>query len=430
MTVWSRHRDFVSRPGPITTGIIGAGYVGAGLLHLLDRLDGFRPAVLVNRTVDRAVGAYVASGHPPDVVVVARTARELEAAVDSGRPAVTDDPDLVIALDGLDVLVEATGAIDHGAAVMLDALRAGRSVVSINAEVDATLGWLLHQTAAEHGGVYTICDGDQPGVLMRTLDHVRHMGFAPLVAVNCKRHLDIRQNPESSAPYAARDGTSPEVTTSAGDGTKMNIENAVVANLTGMPPDCRGMHGVPTTLEHAVDDVLAAVSRTGVVEYTLGGDFGAGVFVIGCPPDHAAVERALRFFKMGEGPDYLFFRPYTMVQFEMPLSIAEVVLDRAPLWQPAGRPVADVVAVAKQDLTAGLELDGIGGLSCYGQIDTVDGAHGLLPIALAEHARLTRPVAQDNPIPLDAVELDPGARIVELRERQDKLVADGAGAAG
>jgi predicted homoserine dehydrogenase-like protein len=423
MTVWSRHREFVAEHGPITVGIIGAGYVGAGLVHLLDRLDGFRPAVIVNRNVERAVGAYVASGHARDDVVVARTDRQVEAAYDAGRPTVTDDPHLAVSLDRLDVLVEATGALDYGATVMLDALIAGRSVVSINAEVDATIGWLLHQTASENGGVYTICDGDQPGVLMRTLDHVDHMGFTPLVAVNCKRHLDIRQNPTTSAPYAARDGTSPEVTTSAGDGTKMNIENAVVANLTGMPPDRRGMHGVPTTLEHAVRDVLDAVSRTGVVEYTLGGDFGAGVFVIGCPPDPQAVQRALRFFKMGDGPDYLFFRPYTMVHFEMPLSIAEVVLDRVPLWSPSKPPVSDVVAVAKRDLDGGEPLDGIGGHTCYGQIDTVEGGRDFLPIALAHHARMTRPVPVDEPVPLDAVELDPSGPIVELRRRQDELLA-------
>ena len=423
MTTWSRLRDRTAGPDgrDITVGVIGAGYVGRGLVHLLDRLDGFRPALVVNRTVERAVDAYRLAGCDPAAVVSSEDPQVLRAAVESGTPAVTRDHEAAIAVDGLDLLVEATGAIDHGARVILAALRAGRSVVSINAEVDATLGWLLHATADAHGGIYTICDGDQPGVLMRTLDSVTHMAFQPLVAVNCKRHLDIRQNPTTSAPYAARDGTSPEVTTSAGDGTKMHIENAVVANLTGMPPDRRGMHGVPTTLEHALDDVLAAVSRPGVVEYTLGGDFGAGVFVIARAPEPEVVQRELRFFKMGDGPHYLFFSPYTLVHFEMPRSIAEVVLDRAPLWRPAAPPVAEVIAVAKRDLEAGEPLDGIGGYTAYGQIDTVQGSHGILPMAFAEHARIVRPVAQDEPIGLDCVELDESATIVRLRREQDAL---------
>jgi predicted homoserine dehydrogenase-like protein len=111
------------------------------------------------------------------------------------------------------------------------------------------------------------------------------------------------------------------------------------------------------------------------------------------------------------------------VHFEMPLSIAEVVLDRAPLWAPAQPPVADVIAVAKHDLPVGVQLDGIGGYHCYGQIDTISGARGMLPVALAEHARLTRAVTHDEPIPLDAVEVDDNATIVQLRAQQDSLLA-------
>jgi len=277
----------------------------------------------------------------------------------------------------------------------------------------------LHCAAAAHGGVYTICDGDQPGVLMRTVDRVQQMAFEPVVAVNCKRHLDVHQSSAESAAYAARDATSLSLTVAAGDGTKMNIEQAVVANLTGMSPECRGMRGIPTTLEHALVDVLAAIDRDGVVEYTLGGDFGAGVFVIARAPEPDAVETALRFYKLGAGPEYLVYNPYTLVQFDMPRSIAEVALDGDPLWSPVGPPVADVVAVAKRDLRPGDVLDGIGGDCCYGQIDTVDGASGLLPIAFTEHARVVRSVAQDAPVALDAVEIDDTAPIVRLRAQQD-----------
>jgi predicted homoserine dehydrogenase-like protein len=125
---------------------------------------------------------------------------------------------------------------------------------------------------------------------------------------------------------------------------------------------------------------------------------------------------------MGDGPDYLFFSPYTLVHFEMPRSIAEVALDRAPLWRPAGPPVADVVAIAKRDLVPGERLDGIGGYCAYGQIDTVAGSEGVLPIAFAEHARVVRAVKKDEPIGLDCVELDDGAAIVRLRREQDALL--------
>src|SRR4029078_8598158 len=118
-------------------------------------------------------------------------------------------------------------------------------------------------------------------------------------------------------------------------------------------------------------------------------------------------------------PEYLVYNPYTLVQFDMPRSIAEVALDGDPIWSPSGPPLADVVAVAKRALRPGDVLDGIGGDCCYGQIDTVDGASGLLPIAFTEHARVVRSVARDAPVALDAVEIDDTAPIVRLRAQQD-----------
>jgi predicted homoserine dehydrogenase-like protein len=412
---------------PIRVGVFGAGYVGRGLAHLLARLDGFECSMVVNRTSTRAVDAYRFAGH--DEIAVVDDVDAARRAVERRTPAVATDAALAIELDELDVLVEATGSLDYGAGVMVDALGAGRAVVSINAEVDATIGWLLHETARTSGGVYTICDGDQPGVLMRTLDRVEHMGFDSIVAVNCKRHLDVHQSSVESAAYAARDDTSLALTVSAGDGTKMNIEQAVVANLTGMPPERRGMRGISTTLDRALDDVLGAIAREHIVEYTLGGDFGAGVFVIGRAPEPEAVATALRFYKLGTGPEYLVFNPYTLVQFDMPRSIAEVALDGEALWTPAGAPVADVVAVAKRDLRPGDRLDGIGGDACYGQIDTVAGAAGHLPMAFTEHATVVRPVARDAVVPIDAVEVDGGARIVHLRGRQDDMLRAGVSGA-
>ncbi len=422
MGIWWRLRARAAAGEDIAVAIVGAGYVGAGLAHRLVRTPGTRPALIVNRRPSRAVDAYRLAGVDPSTVVVAEDVDTLRAALGERRPVVTAD---LAALEepGIDVVVEATGALDMGAEAILVALRAGHHVISINAEVDATLGWLLHDTAARYGAVYTISDGDQPGGMLRTLEWVDGMGFDVVAAVNCKRHLDRHQNAASSRAYAERDGTSVAVTVSAGDGTKMQIECAVVANTTGLVPDRRGMHGVPTTLEHAVADVLAVESRDGVVEYTLGGDFGAGVFVIGRTQDHDAVDRAMRFYKMGEGPDYLFFRPHTLVQFEMPETIAQVVLDGHGLGSPAAPPVAEIVAVAKRDLVPGEALDGIGGDLSYGEIDTVGGAAGFLPIAFTEHARVVRAVPADHPIGLDDVEVDASAPIVRLRAQQDELVS-------
>jgi predicted homoserine dehydrogenase-like protein len=424
VTIWSRVAARVRAGGPIRVGIFGAGYVARGLAHLLERIDGFEAAVIVNRSAERGVEALRFAGIGASDIAVAADAAAIERASSGGQRVVTQDAEAAITTDALDVLVEATGAIDYGATVMLAALEAGRSVVSINAEVDAAIGWLLHATARRSDGVYTMCDGDQPGVQMRTIDQARLMGFDLIASVNCKRHLDVHQSSVESEAYATRDGTSIPITVAAGDGTKMNIEQAVVANLTGLRPECRGMHGIATTLDAALGDVLAKITSDGVVDYTIGGDFGAGVFVIARAPEPAAVQRALRFFKLGDGPEYLLFSPYTLAYFEMPRSLAEVVLDHEPLWSPSGPPTADVVAVAKRDLAPGDRLEGIGSDACYGQIDTRERADGFLPITWAEHATVTRPLARDEPILLGAVEVDRSAPIVGLSTQQSSLVAE------
>jgi predicted homoserine dehydrogenase-like protein len=423
MSLWQRLRRWADEGNEARVAVAGAGFVGRGIVHQLQRTPGMRVALIVNRSIENGLKAYELAGVYPGAVVVSDYPRRLSEAVADRVPALTSSLDAAISVQPIDVVVEATGALDYGARIVLDSLEAGKDVVSFNAELDATLGHLLHHEARRLGRIYTIADGDQPAATLRLLEFVSALGFEIIAAVNCKRNLDVHQNPDSGRAYANRDGTSLLMTTAFGDGTKMNIENAVVANLTGLIPDRRGMHGVKTTLDRAAVDIPKVLSRPGVVEYTLGGDFGAGVGVVGYSDDPVMVQPYMRYYKMGDGPHYFFFRPYHLGHVELPLTIAELALDRQPLARPAGPPVAEVIAVAKRDLQAGNLLDGIGGYACYGQVDTVGRANGLLPVGLAEHGRLTLAVAQDEPIPLDSVELDETAEIVALRRRMEPLAS-------
>jgi predicted homoserine dehydrogenase-like protein len=158
-----------------------------------------------------------------------------------------------------------------------------------------------------------------------------------------------------------------------------------------------------------------------VVDYSLGGDFGGGVFVIGRCSDWERVGHYFDYLKMGPGPDYLFFRPYHLCHLETPLSVAEAVIYREPTIAPLGAPVADVIAVAKRNMGPGEVLDGIGGFSFYGQIDTVERAREYLPSGLAEGCVLRRAVSADEPIPRDAVDFPEDNYALNLRCLQDTL---------
>lgn len=406
----------------VAVAILGAGYVGRSLTDRLHAAPGMRPALIVNRTPERAVQCFVDAGYARDDVLVSDDCAVLTRAIKGGTPAVTTNPQLVKDLP-IALVVAATGAIEYGALAIIDLLEHGIDVVSLNAEVDALLGPLLHRIAADHDAIYTIGDGDQPGAMLRQVEFVDGMGLDIVAAVNCKRHMDIFQNPEDSRPFAERDNTSVLMTTAFGDGTKMQIENAVVANVTGLKPDRRGMHGVETTIEKAATDIPNALESDNCIEFTLGGDFGAGVGVLGRSRGSRVMESALKLYKMGDGPNYFFFRPFHLVALEIPRTIAQVVLDRRPLGRHPAQRITEVVAVAKRELHRGDQLDGIGGFGCYGEVARVEEAAGLLPIGLSEFAAVTKSVAVNEPVALDHVEVSANAPVVALWERQKQECA-------
>jgi predicted homoserine dehydrogenase-like protein len=405
----------------LRVALVGAGFVGRNLTYQINITPGMKTALIVNRTAANAIDAYRRAGLPVDSIVVSDDPAVLSRALQAGQPAVTTSVEVMCAVDEVEIVMECSGSAEHGAYATRTALEAGLDVVTMNAEADATVGYLLKTIAETNNVVYTLADGDQPGVLARLIEFVGSSGFEIVSAVNCKTFMDKHATPESIKEWSVRQGTSLPMTTSFTDGTKMNIEQANVANAFDLHPEVRGMHGVKSTLGSATEDMVAALGTRRTVEYTLGGDFAGGVFVVGFSDNTDFVQPALRFLKMGDGPFYTFYRPYHLVHVEAPVSIAEVYLDREPTIAPAGPFVADVVAIAKKDLAPGDVLDGIGGRTSYGEIDTVENADGFLCVGLTEHARMVKPVAVDEPIPLDAVELDDEIPIVRDRFEQDAL---------
>ena len=401
------------RTAPAKIAVVGAGFVGRGLIHRLMRREGIHPPLVVNRDVQRARHALEDAGVVDDPVV-SDDPEKLTDALAEARPTIASDAAILPEVGDLDLVVEATGAMTYGTQVILDALTADRHVVSMNAEVDALLGHHLDEVAAQHGATYSIADGDQPGVLLRMIDEARLLGLEPAVALNCKRNLDPHQSPEDSRPYAERDGTSVEMTTAFGDGTKMHIENVVTANLSGLVPPAVGTPGVRTMLADAARDVAGAGIPDGSVHFTLGGDFGGGVLVLVRSPDPEFDAPYLRYGKLGDGPWYPLFRPYHLIHMEAVVTIEQVLAGGPALGRRTPSPVAACVAVAKRDLQAGEHLDGIGGGACYGLAAAAEEAAGLLPIGLAAGAVLRHDVPIDRPVTLDDVELDDDAELVRL----------------
>src|SRR5947207_12206687 len=120
MTHLFRHLRRIEEPGEsIRVAVIGAGFMGRGLIYQLSRMAGMFPALVVARNTERAVDAYRACGFNAQDVVVSDRVRDLTEAAQRRRPSVTTSVEAAASLQPLDVFIEATGAVEYGARAAL-----------------------------------------------------------------------------------------------------------------------------------------------------------------------------------------------------------------------------------------------------------------------------------------------------------------------
>jgi predicted homoserine dehydrogenase-like protein len=412
-----RHRE----GRPLRVALVGAGYMGRGIaLQILSAVPGLRLVAIANRTVSEAERAYRQAG--VERIEHADDLGALERAIAADRYAVTRDPHLLAEAMGIEALIEATGEVEFAARVVVGALQRRKHVILMNAELDATLGPILKAHADRAGVVITNADGDQPGVIMNLYRYVKAMGYRPVLAGNIKGMLDPYRTPDTQRAFAEAHRQRTQMVTAFADGTKLALEMAVVANATGFRVGRRGMYGPRCT--HVTEAPrlfrLDELLQVGLVDYILGAEPGPGVFVLGYNEDPIKQEY-MRYFKMGDGPLYVFYTPYHLPHLEVPFTVARAVLFGDATITPLSGPVCEVIALAKRDLAAGTTLDGIGGFACYGVIENADTCRRdrLLPVGLAAGCRLVRDVKRDEPITLADVEPPDGRLADRLRAEQD-----------
>ncbi|WP_310395307.1 Gfo/Idh/MocA family oxidoreductase [Hymenobacter sp.] len=411
---------------PIRVGMVGAGFMGRGVARQICRyVPGMVLAAVANRTLAQARRAYEEAGEVG--VHEVSSVAALERCVELGRPAITEDALLLSRAGGIDVIIEVTGAVEHGAHVVLEAIRHGKHVVLLNAELDGTVGSILKVYADRAGVVYTVSDGDQPGVTLNLARFVIGLGVKPVLCGNIKGLHDPYRNPTTQEGFARQWGQNPSMVTSFADGSKISFEQAVIANALGMEVAQRGMLGptvapgtpISKAAEWYPHDRLLN-GGPGLVDYVVGAEPGPGVFVLGTHDDPVQ-QHYLKLYKLGPGPLYCFYTPYHLCHFETPTSVARAALFHDAALAPQGAPCVEVVTTAKIPLRAGDVLDGIGHYMTYGLAENYPLARlqNLLPIGVAEGCALRHDVPQDQVLTYDDVVLPEGRLVDQLRREQE-----------
>ncbi len=414
---------------PIRIGLIGCGEMGTDIVTRVAHMPGIEIGAISETKPERALKAaeiaYGEQGHARET----KTGSDLSLALEAHKIAVTDNADLILNNDLIDVVIDATGIPAVGAEIGLRAMEHGKHLVMMNVEADVTIGAYLKSEADRLGVTYSLGAGDEPSACMELIEFVTAMGH-PIVAAGKGKNnpLNIDAIPDNYLEEATRRNMNVRLLVEFVDGSKTMVEMAAIANATGLVPDKAGMHGPAATLDQLSSTLIpekdgGVLSRVGVVDYTIGKGVAPGVFVV-ADMSHPRISERMEDLKMGKGPYFTFHRPYHLTSLEVPLTCARVVLYGKPDMVPLDKPVAEVAAVAKKDMAVGETLDAIGEYCYRAWIMTAGEARAAkaIPCGMLTGATAIKPIKKGELITYENASLPAGSRLAELRARQDRLV--------
>ncbi|MGE0004511.1 MAG: NAD(P)H-dependent oxidoreductase [Parvibaculaceae bacterium] len=423
-------RRHAQAKGPITVGLAGAGQMGTDLAVQLARMPGMRLGAISEITPARARTALALAGHDAENFAEAGTARDIDRLIESNRIAITQDLEALTGAGRIDVVIDATGSPETGAAFALSAIAQGKPIVMLNVEADITIGRFLSAEARRSGVVYTGAAGDEPAAALELIGFAQSLGLSIVCAGKGKNNpLDFGAVPADYETEARARNMNARMLVEFVDGSKTMVEMVAIANATGLEPDIPGMHGPKATRDELAEVLIpradgGVLGRKGCVDYSIGKGVAPGVFCI-VETDHPRVVERMIDLKVGKGPYFSLFRPFHLTSLEVPLSAAHAVLHRRADMVPLERPVAEAVAVAKRDLGVGETLGKIGETQYRAWAMTWNEARkaNAIPIGIAERAKVVKAVKAGGYLTYDNCVPDDTLAITRIRRRLDQADA-------
>ncbi len=411
----------------IKVSLIGAGLMGKGMVSQMMLMKGMRPALVISNDIEDAIECYTLAGIKKEDIVVAKDLEDINQAIENDQFVVSDITEYGSSASLIDVVVDATGSPEAGARIAMDSILNKKHIVMVNIEADVTVGPILNKLAKNAGVVYTGTAGDEPGSVKEIYDFADALGFEIIAIGKGKNNpIDFDANPDTVRETALEKNLKPLRLASFVDGTNTMIEMASMSNATGFIPDKRGSHGIHAGVKELPDIFRlkkdgGVLDKIGVVDYVHG--IAPGVFaVVSTSLDQVHAE--MKYLSMGEGPNYVLYRPYHLTSLETPITVANAYFYNEATIAPIDGPVSEVVTIAKVDLKKGQYLDGIGEFTVLGTIEEYKKAkeENLLPIGLVNpKTRVKRDIKKGEFISYDMVELDKTSYIYKLRQMQEEI---------
>ena len=362
---------------PLTrVGVVGTGFIARGLYGVIRGLP--------DMTVSRAL-----------------TRRSMQSCIDVPKDVkLTQSVQELI--DHSDVVVEVSGDVLHAAEVIRDVLAAGLPVITMNSEFHVTCGSYFVDK-----GYLSEAEGDQPGCTAALREEALAMGFTPMVYGNMKGFLNPDPTHDEMVYWSERQGIRVEQTVSFTDGTKVQMEQAFVANGFGAGIAQDGLLApVSDDFDAVAHELAEAADKLGfpICDFVVSRGQPPGVFVVA---SHDSQHQApLRYMKMGDGPYYVLVRPFHLCAFEIPKTIRRATFGLPPLLNNSRAPTVSVAAIAKRAIKPGEKIDlGVGSFLVRGRAVRIADNVDHVPIGLLYNAVITRQVEPGQMLTLDDVEL-------------------------
>ncbi len=359
--------------------------------------------------IARALARLVTTHHPDLEIRATLTRRPLDSVTDYPLPeTLTQSLDQLI--DHSDLIIECSGDPIHATEVVERALAAGRPVVTMDSEFHVTTGsWFVGK------GMLTEAEGDQPGCLAALHEDIVQMGFRPLVYGNMKGFLNHNPTPEEMRYWAEKQGIRVSQTTAFTDGTKLQIEQALIANGLGATITSQGMTGLESDSTEKAARLLGDMAEhigQPIADFVVSRGQPPGVFITAAH-DESEYDM-LRYIKMGDGPHYVLQRNYHLCALEVVKTVRRVLGGGSVLLDNSAQPQISVAAIAKTPLRPGQKLvRAIGSFEVRGEAVRFQDCPDHVPIGVLQNATMVRTVEPGAIIDWDDVAL-PESRAVEI----------------
>ena len=435
----------VAEGRPVRIGLIGAGKFGSMILSQSQHIEGYHIAAIADLDLARARASLERVHWAPE----RSTATSISDAMDSGNTYLTTDAAEIFAHDGIEVVIEATGHPLAGTRHALAAIAGGKHVVMVNVEADVMCGAYIAEQARKAGVVYSMAYGDQPAAMCELVDWAKASGFEVVASgkgMNFCPHYRY-STPDTvwdffdfTPEQVASGDFNPKMYNSFTDGTKAAIEMAAVANATELDCPWDGLAFPPAGL-HDLAEVFKPKSEGGQLEKNGIVDIAAsrepdgrvvlnniqfGMFVTFKAPNAYTRDCFSQYGLMTDKSGWYgsMWRPFHLIGLETAISVLSACLRHEPTG--VSRVFrGDAVATAKGDFAAGEFLDGEGGHKVWAKAIPASRSvtENALPIGLAHHIKLKRPVKRDQIVTLDDVEVVEDLDIHTFREQQKALLS-------